>query len=237
MHGKVTMSAIHTFADPVALASDLAIAVCDRLNQAIAERGHAILAVSGGTTPKLFFRTLSQTALDWSKVTVELVDERCAPPDSDQLNALLVQDNLVTGKAAAARFRPMFSYDAGTAEDAARRAADALERPADVLVLGMGNDGHTASLFPDGDKLAEGLDSDRTARVIAMRAPHAGVPRLTRTLPEILAAGHLFLHIEGADKRAVLDAALAGDDAMEMPIRAVLHHPGIALDIYWAPKA
>ena len=237
MHGRVTTSAFHAFSDPAALASALAAAVCDRLNQAIAGRGHAILAVSGGTTPKLFFRTLAQTTLDWSKVTVELVDERCVPPDSDQLNALLVQDNLMIGKAAAARFRPMFSYDAGSAEDAARRAADALERPADVLVLGMGNDGHTASLFPDGDRLAEGLNPDGTARVIAMRAPHAGVPRLTRTLPEILAAGHLFLHIEGSEKRTVLDAALAGDDAMARPIRAVLHHPGIALDIYWAPKA
>jgi 6-phosphogluconolactonase len=229
---------IRRFASPQELAATLAADVRLTLGRRLCAAGTAQLAVSGGTTPRHFFKALAAEKLDWDRVAVQLVDERCVPPDSDQLNAHLVRDTLMQGPAARASFTPMYQHSALSAEDAARRAADGLpEDGFDVLVLGMGTDGHTASLFPAGDRLAEALDVDGTARVIAMRAPGAGVPRLTLTLAEILKARSIILHIEGDDKMAVLDAALAGDDAAEMPIRAVLHHPGAAISVYWAPKA
>jgi 6-phosphogluconolactonase len=104
--------------------------------------------------------------------------------------------------------------------------------PFDVAILGMGNDGHTASFFPDGDNLAKAIDKANSDAVIAMNAPAAGEPRLTFTLRRLLAAEHLCLHIQGNDKMKVLEKALAGVDELEMPVRAVLHSTK-PLDLYW----
>jgi 6-phosphogluconolactonase len=230
--------AIRRFASPDELASALAADIRLTLGKRLCSAGRAHLAVSGGSTPKRMFSALSAEKLDWERVSIHLVDERCVPADSDQLNAHLVRDRLMQDHAARAGFVPLFDHGAFTAEDAARRAADALpETGFTMAVLGMGNDGHTASLFPGGDRLAEALDIASQARIIAMRAPGAGVPRLTLTLAEILKATTLALHIEGDDKLAVLEEALAGDDAEQMPIRAVLRHAADKLTVYWAPKA
>jgi 6-phosphogluconolactonase len=233
-----TGSAIRRFASPDELAATLAAETRLVLGKRLCAEGTALLAVSGGSTPKRFFKTLSAEKLDWDRVAVHLVDERCVPEDSDQLNAHLVRGGLMQGNASRGRFVALFDHAALNAEDAARRAADALpEGGFDLLVLGMGNDGHTASLFPAGDRLAEALDEANASRVIAMRAPGAGVPRLTLTLAEILAAKRIVLHIEGDDKWQVLQDALAGDDELSMPIRAVLKRAGSRLDVMWAPKA
>lgn len=229
---------MHRFASPAALAATLAADVRLALAKALCTHENAVMAVSGGSTPKAFFKALSHEKMDWARVSINLVDERCVPVDSDQLNAHLVGDYLMQNAAKAAGFVPLYDHAALNAKDAARRAAGQLpERGYDVIILGMGADGHTASLFPNGDCLAEGLNLGSKAGIIAMRAPGAGVPRLTLTLAEILRAGRVILHIEGDDKLAVLEEALAGDDAYDMPIRAVLHHHGVALEIYWAPKA
>jgi 6-phosphogluconolactonase len=232
-----TVPTIHRFASPAELAQQLASDVRLALALALCSHDEAAIAVSGGSTPKAFFKALSHEKMDWARVGIHLVDERCVPEDSDQLNAHLVEDNLMQNQAGAATFTPLYDHTSHNAEDAARRAADNLpERGFDSVVLGMGADGHTASLFPNGDRLAEGLDANAKARIIAMRAAGAGVPRLTLTLAEILRAGRVILHIEGNDKMAVLEQALAGTDATEMPIRAVLNLAP-ALEIYWAPKA
>ena len=228
---------IHRFASPADLAKQLAADVRLGLAKALCNHAPASIALSGGSTPKAFFNALSNEKMDWARVNVHLVDERCVPEDSDQLNAHLVEDNLMQNHAASASFTPLYDHASLNAEDAARRAADQLpERGFDIIVLGMGADGHTASLFPNGDRLAEGLDLNSKSRIIAMRAPGAGVPRLTLTLAEILRANRVILHIEGNDKMAVLEQALAGNDSAEMPIRAVLNNAA-ALEIYWAPKA
>ena len=228
---------IHRFASPADLANQLAQDVRLGLAQALCNHDTASIAVSGGSTPKAFFKALSNEKMDWARVNIHLVDERCVPEDSDQLNAHLVEDNLMQNHTASASFVPLYDHAALNAEDAARRAADHLPANGfDLIVLGMGADGHTASLFPNGDRLAEGLDINTKSRIIAMRAPGAGVPRLTLTLAEILRANRVILHIEGNDKMAVLEQALAGNDSSEMPIRAVLHQAA-NLQIYWAPKA
>jgi 6-phosphogluconolactonase len=229
---------IRAFADRAQLASTLAADVAGTLRDAIAARGAASLAVSGGSTPKAFFRALSAADLDWSKVTVTLVDERIVPPDHERSNARLVTAGLLTGNAAAANFVPLWSDGSDDPEvlaDWAERAIDAIARPFDVVILGMGGDGHTASFFPDGDDLAEAIDPDCAASVVAMNAPGAGEPRLTITLPRLVEARFLALHIEGEEKRRVLDTALAGGPKEEMPIRAVTASAPKPLAVYFAP--
>lgn len=206
-----------------ALAETLARDVADELARAIEAKGKATLAVSGGTTPKLFFEKLSQIDIAWSRVSVTLVDERQVPETSERSNARLVREYLLQNKAAAARFVPLVDNP------------DAAKIPAfDVAVLGMGNDGHTASFFPGGDTLAEAIDAGTPKRLIAITAPGAGEPRLTFTLPVLEEAGRLALHIEGAEKQQVLKQALAEGPEEDMPVRAVLR--GAApVTLYWCP--
>ena len=213
----------HNFEDGAGLAAGLATRVAGLLKNAVAQKGHAVLAVSGGTTPKPFFQALSQMPLEWNKVKVTLVDERQVPEHSPRSNAKLVKETLLQGKASAAQFIPLYQNLA---------AADLPDF--DCAILGMGNDGHTASFFPGGDHLAAALDPKGKDVILEMNAPGAGEPRLTFTLPKFLAADHLFLHIQGADKMSVLEKALIGTDPLEMPIRAVLNSAK-PVELYWCP--
>lgn len=226
-----------TFENGAALAAGLADRVAAALSEAIAVRGEATLAVSGGSTPKAFFEALSTRALDWSKVKVTLVDERFVPEDSPRSNHLLVKTHLLKNAASTAEFVPLYRPEA-TIEDAAKRASGivpGMTRPFDVAILGMGTDGHTASFFPGGDHLDAALDLGQPRRVMTMEAPGAGEARLTLSFSALHDAGLLVVHIEGAEKKAVLDKALAGRDEKDMPIRAVLERAQTAADIYWAP--
>ena len=228
--------AMHAFESSAALAQALAEAVAADLRTALQARDFASLALSGGNTPKAFMRALSAQSLDWSRVAVTLVDERWVPEDHPRSNAALLRDNLLQGPAAAARFLPLY-HDTATPEEALdelERDLDTLASPFVAVVLGMGNDGHTASFFPGGDRLAEALDPDSTRRVVPMRAPGAGEPRITLALPPLLAARHLYLHIEGAQKQAVLAQAASGVGAgAGYPIRTVLRHARSPLATYW----
>lgn len=225
---------LHEFASRAALADVLADRVSTLLQEAVERRGAGFLAVSGGTTPAAFFAALSSRDVDWGKVTVTLIDERLVPPSSPRSNAGLVMGALLAGKAAAARFVPLYS-DAPDAEAAAARANEALDAapwPLDVAVLGMGGDGHTASFFPDADDLAGLLDPHAKPRVLSVHAPSAIEPRLTLSLPAITSADFIALHIEGAEKRKVLDTAL--QPGSRLPIRTVLDTAGAPVQVYWA---
>lgn len=227
----------HEFADAASLAQNLADAVASVLKVAIAERGTATIAVSGGSTPKRFFQSLSAHKLDWSKVTVTLVDERFVPADNPRSNHLLVAENLLQGEAAIARFLPLY-HKAANADEAAKLASHgiaSLPAPFDVVILGMGNDGHTASFFPGGDRLEEALSSDAPRGVITMEAEGAGETRLTLTFSSLQDAHFLVLHIEGQAKKDTLENALADGDEKDMPVRAVLRRAATPVDIYWAP--
>jgi len=208
------------FADGAELARGLAERVATELEAALRSRGRALLAVSGGSTPKRFFAELSKAGIDWRAVAITLADERWVPASDERSNARLVREQLLVNGAAAARFVPL-QLDGHTPES----GAEALERefarhlPIDVLILGMGNDGHTASLFPEGDHLQAALDPSGRRMLLPMRAPGAPEPRITFTLPALVAARHLHLHIEGAGKQAVLREALARG---ELPIAKVL---------------
>jgi 6-phosphogluconolactonase len=224
----------HEFASGGELAAALAGRVAEVLRAAIDRRGGATLAVSGGTTPGLFFRTLSQEELDWAKVTVTLVDERLVPPSSPRSNAGLVAANLLQNEAAAAAFVGLY-HQADTVEETAKLADGEVAHllPLDAVVLGMGTDGHTASFFPDADTLPALLDPVSKANVLPAHTQSGIEPRLTLTLPRIIEAGFVALHIEGQEKRAVLESALGASD--NLPVRAVFDHAGTPIGIYWAP--
>jgi 6-phosphogluconolactonase len=226
----------HEFATPEALANTFAGRIAGVLAGAVKARGQALLAVSGGTTPVHLFKALSETGIDWRRVTVTLVDERFVPPASPRSNEGLVRRDLLQGEAASARFAGLY-HEAATVEEAAKKAGTALSSlsyPFDFVVLGMGPDGHTASFFPDDPDLARPLDLSGTRTILPVHAPSAGEPRLTFSLPKLIEARNLALHIEGKDKKRTLEDALG--DGPRLPIRAVFDAATQPVDIYWAPK-
>ncbi len=228
--------AFHRFDDRDALAEALAGAIAATLADAIAERGTALLAVSGGSTPKRLFQRLALQEIDWAKVTITLVDERWVGRDSDRANAGLVASLLLRDAAAVARFVDLYlpGLDIDAAAPVLDTTVEALGDRFDAVILGMGADGHTASFFPDGEGLTQAVDPDAESSVCVVRAEAAGEPRVTLTLPVLLAAGLLVLHIEGEEKLRVLDSAREAGPADALPIRHVLRNRA-DLQIYWAP--
>jgi 6-phosphogluconolactonase len=209
------------------------LAVADRIASDLGQflrRGEpASLCLPGGTTPGPVYDTLSGVDLDWSRVTVLPGDERCVPADSPRSNARLLRARLLTGRAAAARFLPLSLPEPDEA-GALDRLCDAVRPhlPLSVVMLGMGEDMHTASLFPGGDRLAEAL-SPAAPPVVVMRAPGVPEPRVTLTAPVLAGAMHVHLVILGSAKRAALDRA-RGLDASVAPVRAVLDNA----TVHWA---
>jgi 6-phosphogluconolactonase len=227
----------HDFEDGAALAEGLSAAVAAELAEAVAARGAASLAISGGSTPKAFFKVLSNADIAWDKVTITLVDERFVPADNPRSNHLLAATLLLQNKAAAATFVPLYqdAADAEAAATIATKKTAAISNPFDVAILGMGNDGHTASFFPRGNNLAKALDAHAQRGILTMEAEGAGEPRLTFSFSALQDARFLALHIEGAEKQSVLEKVLSGRDETEMPVRAIFNRASSPVEIYWAP--
>jgi len=228
----------HEFLSSRALADALADAVARQLQSAVDARGTALIAVSGGSTPPPFFQALSRKKIDWRRVTVTLVDERFVPPSSERSNAALTTRHLLQNEAAQAAFAGLYQ-PAHTVEEAADKADEAIAKlplPLDVAVLGMGPDGHTASFFPDAQDIALKLQM-KSRHVLPIYAKSAGEPRLTLSMPTLCQAGFIALHIEGSEKRSVLEAALAEEGGAKLPIRIAVEQAAVPVGIYWAPGA
>lgn len=213
----------------------LANKVATELIKAIDLKGKASLAVSGGSTPKGFFNKLSQFDLPWDKVTVTLADERWVEFESDASNTRLVHESLLQNKAEQATFFHLKRGDLNeqTLTELNTEAKAAL-LPFDVLILGMGEDGHTASLFPCSDQIEQGLSlstQDALMKVVPKTAPN---DRITFTFAQLIKSKNIILHVCGENKKVVLNKANAGNDFFEMPIRAFLQNQTIETQVYWA---
>lgn len=228
----------HEFAGPDALARTLARRVAGVLSLAVEQKGHAVLAVSGGTTPGRFFDCLAEEPIAWNKVTVTLVDERFVPMSSNRSNARLVTMRLLQKAAARASFEGLYEA-AGTADAAAEAMNQRLMRlippPFDAAILGMGPDGHTASFFPDAAELKSLIDPRAEPGIRAVHSDSAGEARLTWNLAALASASLLVLHIEGLAKKDVaLRATEPGSETM-LPVAALFEHAKTPVQIYWSP--
>lgn len=220
---------LETYPDREFLMISLAGSITSQLTAALNRDGRATLCVPGGTTSGPVFDILSGVDIDWANVAVLLNDERWVPQDSPRSNTGLLRDRLLRDKARLAQLIPLYA-DAPAPEDKLDElsAGIAAHLPITVLLLGMGADMHTASLFPGADRLAQALALDAPV-LMALRAEAAGEPRITLTAPVLKAAAHIHILITGADKREALDRA-ATLTPMDAPIRAVLDNA----TVHWA---
>ena len=222
-----------------AMIAVLADEIVTRLKAGVASNGQSSFVVSGGTTPGALFDVLSARDAPWEKVTITLSDERWSDPGQNGSNEFLVRSHLLKGKAAAAKFVAMKTPDATPDDGApkAERAIAAIRKPFDVTLLGMGDDGHTASLYPRSAELKTALDISAPALVHAVHAKDAAKTgdRLTLTLRAILDSKWIVLLIRGAEKMKTYQAAEAGDDLTEMPVRNVLGQSKAPVAVFWSP--
>lgn len=214
------------------LAATLATTIADQLRTALEQRPRASLAVSGGRTPKSMLQQLSQQKLDWHRVDITLADERWVPEDDSASNTALIRAWLLQNDASEATFYPIYTGEksAHEGQKQCQQTLSPMHFPLDVLVLGMGNDGHTASLFPLCPALAEALSSQDIC--IATCAPVEPTDRMTLTANTLQLAKNTHLHIEGSGKLQVLAQAMDLKDPLQMPVYTFFQKP---LSIHWCP--
>jgi 6-phosphogluconolactonase len=225
------------FSDIEALSRALADQIAAALKSAIAARGLASLVVSGGKSPIKLFEMLRGEDLDWSRVCVALADERWVDPSDPGSNEKLVRDVLLKEAAAAARFLGL-KNGAPTPDMGAVSAWETfarVPRPFDAVVLGMGDDGHTASLFPGSPNLPNALNPAAAAGCVGMRAPVAPHPRLSLNLSALLDARRIVVLITGDAKWRTYLGAGAEGPVQDMPVRAILRQTRTPVEVMWSP--
>jgi 6-phosphogluconolactonase len=219
------------------LSQQLAAQIAADLTSGIEARSLASLVVSGGRSPVKLFERLRTLTIDWSRVCVALADERWVDPSDPASNERLVRDVLLRDAAAAARFiglkNACATPDLGAAM--AWSTFNGVPRPFDVVVLGMGDDGHTASLFPDSPNLGLALDRAAAAGCVGMRAPSAPEARLSLNLTALLDSRRIVILITGESKWRTYIAAVQPGAVERMPVRAVLRQQHAPVDVVWSP--
>ena len=227
----------HVYRNEEQWAWAIAVVVAAALRRELDERQRARLLVSGGSSPTPVFRALSRAPLDWAHVEIGLVDERWLLPDDKDSNAHLARENLLRNRAADAHLQTITHPGRSIEEAVAVANLHARRHPAAVL-LGMGDDGHTASLFPGMRDLELALSSPQPyVAVDASGCPGAGpwTRRISMTPAGLASAPMRLLLIRGMQKRQVLERALAGDDPTELPVRIAFRTPGAQLQVHWCP--
>ncbi len=225
-----------SFDDAAQLAEKLAENIAGLLQEGIDARGEAGLVVSGGSTPVRLFKLLSQKQIDWSDVYITLADERWVDTDSDASNEALVNKHLLRHRAASAKFTGLKNRFTA-AKDGVNMTAGRLDHfpeRFDVVILGMGNDGHTCSWFPCAKKAELDYALTTQAPVAAVTPTSAPHERITLTQSRILSARQIFVHLVGEQKLTVYRQALENNDIYAMPIRAVLSQNKTPVDVYWS---
>jgi 6-phosphogluconolactonase len=224
--------AIQAFPDRATLMQRAADEIAAALNDGAKARGAACAALSGGSTPGPAYERLAAMRLDWPRITLALVDERCAPVSNPASNEGLIRRTLAPAIAAGAEVLPM--YAGSSSADPANAAYQALH--VDIALMGMGGDAHTASWFPGGDGLQASLDPNNPRTVVATRAPQAAgaADRLTLTRAALDRADRVLLLITGDNKRARLEAALT-QKIEDAPVAALFARPGRQPEVLWAP--
>ena len=216
------------------LASDLSHSIGKILTETIKTRGRASMALSGGITPIPLFKELSLLNIDWMKVDLTLTDERWVDPKNKNSNELLVRTYLIKNKASKVNFIPLKNASK-TAKDGKKNSEEMLKNitlPFDVIVLGMGSDGHTASLFPCSDELPDAMNLNNLNYLISISPKSAPYQRISLTAKMIIDAKNVFLHLNGSNKLHTLENAMELKNSSKTPIYAFLES---GLNIYWSP--
>ena len=228
------------------LSKSLADRIVKELACAIKKDGKAVLALSGGSTPIPLLKELTAITFDWNKVVITLVDERWVPIGHELSNADLLLEYLLNDLTGPPKFVPLFNVSAAAMDASSSRIPvltdycwqtnSKFNNPAafDVVILGMGNDGHTASFFPDAENINELVDAKNNNHLLSCSSPSTQVERITWSLPMLLNTNFLALHITSVEKKNVFNRAIESDDAKVMPIRSVIFQTETALQVYYA---
>jgi len=223
-------------ADTDSLAENLSKAVSANLAESIKVHGRASLVVSGGSTPLPFFKQLTKAPLDWSSIDVTLADERWVPESHDDSNERFVKEHFLVGDASAATFYSLYRDGEPTAAVAEiEKSLTKMIQPFSVVILGMGGDGHTASLFPQTAGLDAALNIDNTNTLAIMEPKSVPQTRITLTRAALLRSRYRYLHITGAQKRDVLEGALNPEGADPLPIASFFEKHLPPISVYWSP--
>jgi 6-phosphogluconolactonase len=212
----------------------LAARISGLLEAEIEANGVASMLVSGGGTPKGLFRRLSEISIEWDKVQISLVDERFLPDGDENQNGTMVKELLLQNAAAASSFIPFVYSDALDKNlKILRTAVDVLTQPFTIVVLGVGGDGHTASIFPDSEELKEALNPKNPDSIMITRSkslPHA---RFTFTAQALLNSKQFIVHCYGEQKKEILKAASKQTSALPFPIAFFINQETVPVETYW----
>jgi len=225
------------FANMAALQAGAVQTIQSAIIAAVTARGTASLALSGGTTPAPIYEALGRLDLPWSKVQLTLTDERWVPVEDLASNEAMVRRTLLQGPASAARFVAL-KCNAATPEAAEIQIDGALRtltQPFDLVLLGMGDDAHTASLFPGAVGLEAAMDLNGPLKARAVHPAIDGPARLTLSLPALLQSRQIILLLKGAAKWAIYRDSLVNGPVLEAPVRGILHQNQVPVAVYWAP--
>lgn len=207
--------------------------IAELLSHRLDNQNRASLVVSGGTSPGDCMSALAKTPLDWQRVQVVLSDERWVPPDHEDSNEKLVRETLLVDKASSATLEPVYA-DGVSPQERCDALQDPLpELPFSCSLIGMGADGHFASLFPDAEQLADGLDVESGRLYIPVDTAASPHPRISMTLAGISRSDEIVLLFFGEEKLAVYKEAL--ESANGFPVARLLRQKRAPVRLFWAP--
>lgn len=230
---------LHTHEDAGALSHALAAALSTAAREALDTRGNALLSLAGGRTPLPAYRGLAALPLEWSRVVLLPGDDRCVPHSHAAANVRELRAAFAGAGGVVVEALTTPDGDPQASESHARAMLAGHPQPFDAVVLGMGADAHTASLFPNARRLGEALDPASTLEALRIDPlplpPEAPFPRISLTAARLLRARAIHLVVTGEAKRAVLEQAFASPDSLVRPVSAILHAPEALVHVHWSP--